>query len=470
MLISKLKSNLTAKIFLITCLLLILVCVLTYGFIAWVMPITYTASRTQALTAQTDQLIARLEQSALSDCDQIVSEFAAKYESDVSITDSEGTIVTVTYTDGQTEESIRWATGAERATQAIGGPFSFAGSTEVYQLMVLSSMQTVNQAVEALGRVWPQLLIVILVISVLTSLFYARFITQPIMRISGISQKMSALDFTWSCAENRTDEIGILAHSLNELAGKLSVTMDELKKANASLQADIDRERELEQARLDFFSAVSHELKTPITVIKGQLSGMLDGVGAYADRDKYLAHSLTVVRQMEGMVQELLTVSRIEKGCCAVQAVPVDLSELVRICLQEYGDLFEQKEQHIYTEISRDIQVRADPNLLKKAVRNVLTNASLYSPASADIYVAVRQENSQIILTIENTGIRIDPAALSHLFEAFYRVDASRNRQTGGSGLGLYLAKMILEKYGGAIAVSNTSRGVIAAIHLPAIH
>ncbi len=488
MLISKLKRNLAAKIFLITCLLQMLACVLTYGFIAWVMPMTYTASRTQVLADETERLADQLKQSTLADCDQIISHFAASYDAAVFITDKNGITAADTYAEGQTEAGTRWqaidlsdiekntivsagdANENWNAMQAIGDSFTFSNSPEIYHRMVVGSMQAVNQAVEVLDQVWPLLLIIILLISVFSSLFYTCFITRPIMRISDISQKMSALDFTWSCAEDRTDEIGILAHSLNELAGKLSVTMDELKKANASLQEDIDRERELEQARLDFFSAVSHELKTPITVIKGQLSGMLDGVGAYADRDKYLARSLTVVRQMEGIVQELLTVSRIEKGSGTIQAVPVDLSKLVQICLQEYVDLFEQKEQHIDTEISQNVKTCADPNLLRKAVRNVLTNASIYSPAGADISVTVRQENAQIILAVENAGIQIDPAALPHLFEAFYRVDASRNRQTGGSGLGLYLAKMIVEKYDGTICISNTEHGVSAVIQLPAIY
>ena len=144
------------------------------------------------------------------------------------------------------------------------------------------------------------------------------------------------------CAEERTDEIGTLAHSLNTLADRLSATMQALQEANASLQADIHRERELEQARLNFFSAASHELKTPITIIKGQLSGMLDGIGAYTDRDKYLARSLTVLGQMEGLVQELLTLCRMEQAA-APSMTPVDLAACIQECIQEYAGLFEQE-------------------------------------------------------------------------------------------------------------------------------
>ena len=139
-----------------------------------------------------------------------------------------------------------------------------------------------------------------------------------------------------------------MAHNLDELADRLSRSMQELQAANDTLQKDVEREHQLEQAQRDFFSAVSHELKTPITVMKGQLGGMLDGIGVYADRDKYLARSLAVANQMESLVQELLTISRMEGGG-ELSMVPVELTALIRSCLQNYGELFQQKEQEVIT-------------------------------------------------------------------------------------------------------------------------
>ena len=232
----------------------------------------------------------------------------------------------------------------EYVVHCIGSDFSFKDSSEKYQLLVFASTRAVNQAVEALGRIWPWLAAAILLVSVLTSLFYAHFITRPIVRLSGISQKLSELDFDWRCRERRTDEIGTLARNLDELADRLSHSMQELQAANDTLQKDVERERQLEQAQRDFFSAVSHELKTPITIIKGQLGGMLDRIGVYTDRDKYLARSLAVANQMEGLVRELLTISRMEKGE-ELSMVPVELTALIQSCLQNYDELFQQKEQ-----------------------------------------------------------------------------------------------------------------------------
>ncbi len=111
---------------------------------------------------------------------------------------------------------------------------------------------------------------------------------------------------------NRTDEVRVLSHSLNDLSKKLAAALSELQEANQKLQADSDRERQLERQRVEFFASASHELKTPITIIKGQLQGMLYQVGRYKDRETYLSEFLEVTDTLEKMVQDLLTISRLD--------------------------------------------------------------------------------------------------------------------------------------------------------------
>lgn len=480
---ANIKHSLTAKIFLITFLLLVSVCALTYGFIAWVMPLTYTADREQALIFQMEALVGRLEESPLEECGPLLSAFAVENDAQVVILDPAGNWVKGGG-PAELEQAANWDSlavqheddieialsilgdGDTSVTQAIGRGFSFPGVPGEYELLVVGGTRAVNQAVEALARVWPWLAAAILVVSVLTALFYARFITRPIVDISAISQKLSKLDFSWRCQENRTDEIGALARNLNQLTDRLSSTMAELQTANAALQADIDRERELEQLRLDFFSAASHELKTPLTILKGQLGGMLDGVGRYADREYWLARSLTAVGRMEYLVEELLTISRMDrKG--QLQTKAVELSALVQECIREYAELFEQKGQRMDLARSAQVWLEADASLLKKAVRNLLSNAALYSPEGAAVHAAVSAEGGAAVLTVENEGAHLDPDTIPRLFEAFYRPDPSRNRQTGGSGLGLYLVKTIVRRHGGDCAIQNTQQGVEARLTLP---
>lgn len=481
--ITKLKNSLTTKIFLVTCLLLTAVCVLTYGLIAQLMPLTYTVDQERLLVAEANQLAEQLGGYTLTGCGPLLSQFTFQYGVPVSIQDSAGNVVGgVDPADiipaGDTARwEMRPAQSAgmgfpiegeknEYVVHCIGSDFSFKDSSEKYQLLVFASTRAVNQAVEALGRIWPWLAAAILLVSVLTSLFYAHFITRPIVRLSGISQKLSELDFDWRCRERRTDEIGTLARNLDELADRLSYSMQELQAANDTLQKDVERERQLEQAQRDFFSAVSHELKTPITIIKGQLGGMLDRIGVYTDRDKYLARSLAVVNQMEGLVRELLTISRMEKGE-GLSMVPVELTGLIQSCLQNYDELFQQKEQKAVVDLPSEIWSLGEPVLLKKALGNLLSNATLYSPEDIHIYITARKETRHVVLTVENEGAHIAPELLPHLFEPFFRGDPSRSRQTGGSGLGLYLVQKIAERHGGSCQIQNSGRGVCAAILLP---
>ncbi|MDE6318923.1 MAG: HAMP domain-containing histidine kinase, partial [Lachnospiraceae bacterium] len=267
-------------------------------------------------------------------------------------------------------------------------------------------------------------------------------------------------DFTWSCTERRSDELGILAHSLNELARKLSVALNDLQAANSRLEADIERERMLEQAQLDFFSAVSHELKTPITVIKGQLEGMLLNVGKYKEREKYLARSLEVVKAMEGMVQEILTISRIKSSETVLQEEIFDFSDMVK---REYGlfeDMVVGKGLEWHEDIQQGLMLQGDKALLEKVVNNLVSNAIHYSPKGSDIFITVRSWNGKIQFSIENTGAHLPEDDIPKLFDAFYRVERSRSRQTGGSGLGLYIVKMILEQHGADYQIRNTEQGV----------
>ncbi len=201
----------------------------------------------------------------------------------------------------------------------------------------------------ALVQMAPWLLLVLLAFSLLCAFFYSRYITRPIVRMSGIAGKMAELDFHWECGEKRRDEIGRLGRSLDQMARRLDAALADLESANQALRGEVERERELDRQRMAFFNAASHELKTPVTILKGQLSGMLEGVGVYRDRDKYLLRSLQVTGRMENLVQEMLAISRMESGSVAVKREPVDLSALIERQLALDAPLLEQRDQRLAT-------------------------------------------------------------------------------------------------------------------------
>lgn len=335
-----------------------------------------------------------------------------------------------------------------------------------YTMLVSGGMQPVNQAMGILKEIFPYILGIAIVMAVLFALGTSFYLTAPVVRLSQLSRKMTALDFSGVYTGHRTDEIGILGSNLNEMSENLSRTLKELQQANAKLKSDIEMEREIEQKRIAFFSAVSHELKTPITILKGHLTGMIQGIGAYRDRDYYLKRSEETAEKMEDMVQELLTVSRIESRTFTLQQT--DLAEQLRLQLAELTELIEEKKLGLAVDIPEHLNVQVNYSMIEKVFRNLLTNAIRYTPEGGGNQIRVYLHgNKNIICTVENTGVHIPEEDLPHLFEAFYRVEQSRNRQTGGSGLGLYIVKMALEQHGAEYRMENTEEGVKFSFSLP---
>ena len=467
--ISKIRNSLSAKIFLITLALLVFCCAATYGVIALVVPKTYSNDLDAALEERVHTLLHDVQKAEQADCGILFDQFLQNNDVMLELYNAANQAIPVptqfqlaelTHEQANASEATYVGFAYENAGVTHSYPLTFSNSDTVYTLAVTGSGQAVNQLVRTLGDILPWLAAVILVISFISAMLYARFVTRPVLQISDVSSKMSDLRFDWHCPETRTDELGILAHSLNALSDKLSTALTQLTAANAALQGDIERERKLEKARLDFFSAVSHELKTPLTVIKGQLEGMLLGVGRYKDRDTTLARCLAVANSMEGMVQEILTISRMESSGFALKIEAVDLTELIRELHTDFEDWIVAKELQWQASFAENAVISADRSLMKKALMNLIGNAVTYSPNKNRICTEIRACDTDVRLSIENTGVHIPEADLPKLFDAFYRVEASRNRETGGSGLGLYIAKMILDAHGAQYKMENTDAGV----------
>ena len=486
-----LAESLTVRIFLLTFLLLLGAGGLTFALIAWATPITYTAVISDRLQAQVADLTHQLAQTNLADAGPILDAFVRESGAEVALTAPGGAeadtgsllvlpeedwqvAVTMSGADNsvQTYEAdtyqvqIDRADGVVTATQTgiLTTQITFADQEGTYQLLVSPQLRLANQAVEALGRVAPWLALALLAFSLLCAFGYSRYITRPIVRLNGIAGRMAELDLQWVCGERRRDEIGQLGRSLDKMARRLSAALTDLETANQALRGEVARERELDRQRMAFFSAASHELKTPVTILKGQLAGMLEGVGVYQDRDKYLLRSLQTTGRMERLIGEMLSISRMESGSAAVRQEPVDLSALMAQQLALDRELLEQRGQQLVSALTPGITVPADASLLGKAVGNLLSNASRYSPEGAEIRVWCGRLEGRPALSVENTGARVSGDALPHLFEAFYREEGSRNRSTGGSGLGLYLVKMILDRHGAVCTIENTEEGVKATV------
>ena len=346
----------------------------------------------------------------------------------------------------------------------------FQDSDEPYTLYVFGPTEQVTQAVETLREILPALLAAIVLVSLVIAFFYSRYLARPVAELSRISRHMAELDFSARSQSARADEVGVLSRSLNTLAENLDQALRELRDANAKLKSDVEKEREQERRQMEFFAAASHELKTPVTILKGQLDGMIQQVGDYRDRDRYLLRARGVTENLESMVAEILTVSRIETKKLPVQYADTDLAELVRLQLADLNELFEQKAFRLKIFLPEKFPWVTDPALFTLIIRNLLTNAQRYSPEGERITVHLWMEQSDsAAFSVENTGVHIDAEDLEKIFDAFYRIDTSRNRKSGGTGLGLYIVRGALEQLGGIYQMENTAAGVKFTFRLPQI-
>ena len=475
----KISESLSARVFAIAFLLLLAVGSVLFGLIAWASPVTYTAVVNDDLQQKLDALVQELAETDFADSGAALDAFIRSAGVQVALENERGEIVetpsllalrtvsgdgVTVVSDGEAEDASQTTvsvTTADVATAAV----RFADGDDVYTLYVTPNLRAENIAVRALAKMAPWILLALLGFSLVCALVFARLVARPIVRLSAIAGKMAELDFGWRCALRRRDEIGSLGRSLERLAQRLSAALGELSQANCALRGEMERERAREQERLAFFSAASHELKTPVTILKGQIGGMLDGVGVYRDRDKYLARALQTTARMEKLVGELLAVSRLEGA--PAPAETVGLSQLTQRQLAQDAELFSLRGLKLHAQVADGLSLRGNAAMLSRALGALFSNAALYSPEGAEVSVLLEMREERPVLTVVNAGAHIREDALPHLFEAFFRAEPSRNRDTGGSGLGLYLAKLIFDRHGAACSLENVPGGVRATVVFP---
>lgn len=454
----------------VTAILLMGVSFLVYGVLAWYLPKTYSNNLNTTLDNQTKDFISDVSQIPMEQSGELFDRFLANQNVDsIELFADNGQKIKLPTIQTDSDDVVFETDGIDDFWSgklynvpiiSSSYPLSFLDENMQYTLVVYGAAEQIAELQQSFIRVLPFLVFVIVFVSMIASWIFSRLITKPILKISNISKEMSQLKFEWQLEERHTDELGILEKSLNHLSQQLGTTLSDLQEANRKLELDIEHEKALEQAQIDFFSAVSHELKTPITIIKGQLEGMLLEIGAYKDHKKYLAKSLEVANTLESMVQEILIVSRLESPNAGFKKAPFNCIPLIYNYLRETEDLIMQKDLQIKTDLPKEVTIDGNKMLLEKVFSNLIGNAIKYTPAGAVIHIMVQNVNGHFLFSIENTGTHIPDESIPKLFEAFYRVEQSRSRRTGGSGLGLYVTQKILHQHGSDCTVANTKIGV----------
>lgn len=339
------------------------------------------------------------------------------------------------------------------------------GST--YTMYTSYVYQPINDIGNVLAELFRFVVPVILLISIAAAFLYANIVSHPIISLSKSAKQIAKMDLDTRCSTKRKDEIGILANSLNEMAVNLAASLKELEQRNELLQSEMQKEKELERKRKDFFNMASHELKTPITVLRGYLEGMIYEIGVYQNRDEYLLKSLDKLEKMEQLVRELLNISRMDQMYLSLKCNNCSLQEIINTVLVELEELREEGNISIQNWIKNPITIRADKSLISRIMMNVIKNAIVHSPKGAQVIIDEKETERCLEISVINTDTAIPEEELPYLFLPFYRVDKSHNRNTRGSGLGLYIISIILDTYHFEYEINNIKAGVEFRIKIP---
>ncbi|MFT5635140.1 MAG: two-component system phosphate regulon sensor histidine kinase PhoR [Cognaticolwellia sp.] len=222
------------------------------------------------------------------------------------------------------------------------------------------------------------------------------------------------------------------------------------------LARDISKIQRLEEMRRDFVANVSHELKTPLTVVRGYVEMVQASDAALEPHwQKAFTTIETQVSRMDRLVEQLLVLSRVENNVDADNHQQIDLSRLILTILEEVKWLNQDKNHAINENISPNISINGNENELKSACLNLISNAIAYTPANGVIAVTLRNDGNKIRYSVKDNGPGIKPEHVNRLTERFFRVDMSRSRNTGGSGLGLAIVKHVLNHHYGELSIES---------------
>ena len=328
----------------------------------------------------------------------------------------------------------------------------------------IASLQPVNEAMLVLKDYYVYALIIVFLVIILLSFYYSKIIVKPLIKINRVTKKMANFDFSEKLPVTADDEIGGLSGSINTLSVNLKDRIDRLNVANTKLQQDIERERQLEKTRKEFISGVSHELKTPLSVIRSFAEGIKDGVSK--DTSYYTDVILEETENMNRLIVEMLELAKLESGTYKLDMTTFSIGELTQ---QVYTKLlFSMEDKHLQVNIDEDpsILVKANRSRIEQVVVNLLSNAIRYTPEGEKIQVSIIEAEDTVKVEIENTGNPIPEESLEKIWDRFYRLDASRSRHTGGTGLGLSIVKNILDLHHAEYGVYNTTNSVVFYFNL----
>lgn len=401
--------NIKYKLFSITTVLLVALALLIYGMLYFLLPKYYHRYKIEALQDSVKQAVAAAESEDISRFEEDLYRMSKEQNLAILLRDQDGNIIY-----GKNEvvflKYSKYLMNSLNSEYRLSTEVNIKEMDESCVLDIIMPLQPINEANKVLRNLVPFTIFAAILIGILGAYIYSNTITKPLIEI-------------------------------------------------------IEKERREEENRQEFIATISHELKTPITIISGQLEGMIYNIGKYKDRDKYLKESYTSTQELKDLVNEMIEISKTDIMSASFKPTTLSVKELVEAILKRQEFLIDEKNLKTRVAISSDAKINADKDKFSKALYNIINNAIKYTPEGENINIRfIERGFKPSILEVENTGITISDESLKNIFNPFFRVEKSRSRKTGGSGLGLYLTSQILAKHGFEYKMTNRGNAVLFTI------
>lgn len=275
------------------------------------------------------------------------------------------------------------------------------------------------------------------VVAVVLSLIFSRSVVAPVRAMMTATCRIAEGCYDERVQTSSSDELGQLAHSFNQMAGQLE---------------------QVETMRRQLIGDVTHELRTPLTSIKGSMEGLMDGVLPATEETFEQVHQ--EADRLSRLVDDLQELSRVESGAYSLDLRPVNVSVLVGTVVKRLRQQFDDKRVQLIQRLPADTpRVMADEDRIVQVITNILGNAQQYTGDGGSVVINAGRTGNDVYLSVEDTGAGIPAEHIPHIFSRFYRVDKSRSRAGGGSGIGLTIAKHLVEAHGGRLWAESEGEG-----------
>ena len=381
------NMNIKYKLFSITTALLVALALLIYGMLYFLLPKYYHRYKIEALQDSVKQAVAAAEGEDISRFEEDLYRMSKEQNLAILLRDRDGNIIY-----GKNEvvflKYSKYLINNLNSEYRMSTEVNIKEMDESCVLDIIMPLQPINEANKVLRNLVPFTIFAAIMIGILGAYIYSNTITKPLIEM-------------------------------------------------------IEKERREEENRREFIATISHELKTPITIISGQLEGMIYKIGKYKDRDKYLKESYTSTQELKDLVNEMIEISKTDIMSASFKPTTLNVRELVEVILKRQEFLIDEKNLKTKVVISDDAKINADKDKFSKALYNIINNAIKYTPEGENINIRFIERGFRpSVLEVENTGITISDESLKNIFNPFFRVEKSRSRRTGGSGLSCYLQQV----------------------------